>query len=87
MSKITRKRERKYDAFGRGYSIPALLECDCGHNLELTAFTNTCVCGTDFNMSGQRLAPRSQWGEETGESVSEILAIGHNDASEGDFRG
>lgn len=32
-------------------------------------FTNTCEhCGTDYNGQGSELAPRSQWGEETGES-------------------
>lgn len=41
----------------------------------LQGFTNTCDCGADYNGSGQRLAPRSQWGEETGESVSDILDI------------
>ncbi len=29
-------------------------------------------CGTEQNASGQSLAPRSQWGEETGESLSDI---------------
>jgi hypothetical protein len=37
--------------------------------------TNTCHdCHTDYNMSGQELAPREQWGEETGESIADILA-------------
>lgn len=52
--------------------------CQCGHKVELLEFTNTCVCGRDYNMSGQLLAARSQWGEETGESPGEILAIGHH---------
>jgi len=30
-------------------------------------------CGADYNSSGQRLAPREQWGWDTGESVSDIL--------------
>ena len=38
-----------------------------------SGFTNTCLCGADYNMSGQRLAPRSQWGEETGETADDIL--------------
>ena len=43
-------------------------ECECGEEIYLTRFTNTCYeCGADYNMSGQRLAPREQWGEETGE--------------------
>lgn len=39
----------------------------CGEWLHCGSFTNTCQCGADYNMSGQRLAPRAQWGEETGE--------------------
>lgn len=40
----------------------------CGETLDLSAFTNTCArCGRDYNSMGQELAPRSQWGEETGE--------------------
>jgi len=50
-------------------------KCDCGREVLLYGFTNTCDCGRDYNMSGQLLAPRSQWGEETGESVSDILSI------------
>lgn len=30
-------------------------------------------CGTEHNSFGQRLAPRSQWGEETGESYGDII--------------
>ena len=52
--------------------------CQCGQEVELFSFTNTCKCGRDYNMSGQRLAPRSQWGEETGETASEILNAGHH---------
>ncbi len=32
-------------------------------------------CGADYNSSGQMLADRSQWGEETGESLADILRI------------
>jgi hypothetical protein len=40
----------------------------CGEWLPCPAFTNTCPhCEADFNFAGQHLAPRSQWGEETGE--------------------
>jgi len=48
-------------------------ECVCGREVMLYSFTNACDCGRDYNMSGQELAPRSQWGEETGESASDIL--------------
>ncbi|MCY9738176.1 hypothetical protein M5X17_31275 [Paenibacillus alvei] len=53
------------------YTEPAILECDCGDKLSLSGFTNTCQCGTDYNMSGQRLASRRHWGEETGEKWHE----------------
>lgn len=60
----------KYD------NVPAVGECDhCGRHVHLHGFTNTCQCGADYNMSGQRLASRTQWGEETGESISDILAV------------
>jgi Zn finger protein HypA/HybF involved in hydrogenase expression len=47
----------------------------CGHKVTLwDSFLNTCEnCGTDYNGCGQVLAPRSQWGEETGESLADIL--------------
>jgi len=46
---------------------PRVGRCDCGEEIELSQFTNTCVCGADYNSAGQLLAPREQWGEETGE--------------------
>lgn len=49
--------------------------CECGRVVVLSGFTNTCDCGRDYSRSGQELAPRSQWGEDTGESLSEVLAI------------
>lgn len=50
-----------------------IIKC-CGKDLECDSFTNTCgQCGADYNMSGQRLAAREQWGEETGETASDIL--------------
>ena len=52
-----------------------VVKCRCGDEVVCDRFTNTCYeCGSDFNGSGQLLADRSQWGEETGESVSDILA-------------
>ncbi len=48
----------------------------CGEWLECSGFTNTCQhCYADYNMSAQQLAPRGSWGEETGESVEDILAV------------
>jgi hypothetical protein len=57
------------------YREPGVIRCDCGGEVELyMAMTNTCdTCGADYNLSGQRLAPREQWGWDTGESVSDIL--------------
>jgi len=52
--------------------------CSCGRKLTLASFTNSCRCGREYNQSGQKLAPRGQWGDDTGESVSEILSIGHS---------
>jgi hypothetical protein len=44
----------------------------CGQWLRCDRFTVTCDgCGTDYNQSGQALAPREFWGEETGEHWSE----------------
>ena len=55
---------------------PSLGRCQCGEEVELTGFTNTCSgCGRDYNWAGQALAPRELWGEETGEHPSDILRI------------
>lgn len=55
------------------YKEPRVGRCSCGCKVELDHFTNTCDgCGRDYNMSGQLLADRSQWGEETGESYCDI---------------
>lgn len=56
------------------YKVCAIVECGCGHHVELFHYwLNTCEkCGQDFNGSGQELADRSQWGEETGEHPADI---------------
>ncbi len=55
------------------YVDPAIGKCSCGCEVELDRFTNTCDgCGRDYNSSGQLLAHRSQWGEETGESYCDL---------------
>jgi hypothetical protein len=55
---------------------PAVGACEgCERAVVLAGFTNTCDCGADYNGSGQLLAPREQWGEETGESVADILGV------------
>lgn len=51
------------------------IQCSCGEWVLCAYFTNTCSCGADYNMSGQRLAPRSQWGEETGEHPADVARI------------
>lgn len=52
------------------------VRCSCGRDVECHAFTNACPCGADYNWSGQRLAPREQWGEETGETYADITRPG-----------
>lgn len=47
--------------------------CSCGNQVYCSGFTNTCSCGAGYNMSGQLLASRSQWGEETGETADDII--------------
>lgn len=57
------------------YTIPAAVRCSCGREVELDHFTNACDCGRDYNSHGDLLAPREQWGEETGEHLADILRI------------
>lgn len=64
-------RTRRYEQVEPRHGI-----CQCGERVALDSFTCTCPgCGRDYNSSGQLLAPRSQWGDDTGESVADILAI------------
>ena len=50
-----------------------VIKC-CGQELVCQLNTNTCgECGADYNMSGSRLADRSQWGQETGEHPVDVL--------------
>jgi hypothetical protein len=67
---------RRFQTITRRIKTPALWKCDCGQAMECEGFTNTCPkCGTDYNWGGQHLAPRSCWGEETGEYPSDIIAL------------
>lgn len=52
-------------------TVPGILQCDCGAKHEIWDHHDiTCErCGESYNSAGQKLAPRSQWGEETGESA------------------
>lgn len=64
------------EEFHHSWTEPAVIQCDgCKRHVTLHGFTNTCDCGADYNSSGQRLAPREQWGEETGEPLADILQI------------
>ena len=59
-----------------GRVIDRVGKCPCGRKVYVidggySPFTTTCDCGKDYNSSGQELAPREQWGEETGEHWSE----------------
>lgn len=67
----------------------AVIRCQCGGEVALEmVMTNTCdKCHRDYNSSGQLLAPREQWGWDTGESVSDILSAdwGINDPGPGHY--
>jgi hypothetical protein len=56
-----KRREHSYFESAEG-------RCSCGRTVALdSSWANTCDCGREYNGSGQLLAARSQWGEETGE--------------------
>ncbi len=76
MAQIIRQ-EKCYKPKGYGVVevMRPVIKCHCGSEVVCEGFTNTCFCGADYNFAGQLLAPRSQWGEETGESLSDILNI------------
>ena len=55
------------------YRVSAEIKC-CGEWMRLGSFTNTCVyCCADYNSSGQLLAARNHWGEETGEHWTDCI--------------
>ena len=57
-----------------GFSkVYPVVTCVCGEDVDCQSFTNECECGADYNFNGMRLAPRSQWGEETGEQWQDII--------------
>ncbi len=57
-------------------SSPRIGVCPCGTEVILDSFTNTCDgCGADYNSSGQRLAPREAWGEETGDRACDVAGV------------
>jgi hypothetical protein len=66
--------DRGVQTFRRTEREPAIGRCDCGAQVTLGNFTNTCSrCEADYNQAGQRLAPRAQWGEETGEHWTDCI--------------
>ena len=82
------ERITKRDADGR----PVTLRCDCNALLHLDdvrpgADVECDRCGREYNSGGQALAPRSQWGEETGETAQDYYAGFNNPqhAFDGDF--
>lgn len=60
------------ERYDHAYTEPAVGRCDCGRKVTLQGFTCPCECGLEYNSGGQLLAPREQWGEETGEHWSEF---------------
>jgi hypothetical protein len=79
------------------YRHGLLILCDCGAEVQLDGYghdTDCDSCGASYNSGGQRLAPRSQWGLETGETAMDydLGFAGHEDRDEvyhglGDFDG
>lgn len=49
---------------------PKEITCEvCNKEVVLiSSWANQCQCGTEYNGFGQLLAPREQWGYETGEN-------------------
>lgn len=58
-------------------------KCHCGRQVHLDRSDYRCPCGQWYNAFGQRLAPPSQWGEETGERFDErgnyVIGSGDDD--------
>lgn len=65
--------EKRTVAIGEDGRTLTEVHCPCGAWLPCPGFTNTCDCGRDYNWAGQLLAPRSCWGEETGETADDII--------------
>lgn len=78
---ITFKTTPEIQDWSHDVTHAAIGECQCGGEVYLEGFTNTCEqCGADYNLSGQRLAPRAQWCEETWpEQVADVLQYRNGD--------
>jgi hypothetical protein len=72
------RHEKDQDPDIRRTNVYIIVTCSCyGNDIVCDQFTNTCGnCEADYNMNGIQLAPRSQWGEETGETYSDIMRGG-----------
>lgn len=44
--------------------LHAIGRCECGEELVLTWFRNTCECGRDYSWSGQELNPLDRSSED-----------------------
>lgn len=71
MSHLIQTRERD-DETG-DIIAPGIIRCDCGAKLEAWDHHDVDCdrCQREYNSAGQLLAPRSQWGEETGECAAD----------------
>jgi hypothetical protein len=61
--------DRGIETYSHSYTEPGVIKCHCGRHVTLgSSWANECDnCHREYNQSGQLLAPRSQWGWETGE--------------------
>lgn len=74
---IVRHSEINETPDGRLYREPMIIKCSCGSRLELwSSWANPCDrCHREWNSDGSELAPRSQWGEETGETQADFIGL------------
>lgn len=71
-----RVRDEGIEELSHRWVSAAIGQCDaCKRHIQLEGSTNTCKCGADYNSFGQRLAPREQWGEETGETLADLVNL------------
>lgn len=56
---------------------PAVIRCDCGRHLDAVGGWQGTVecdrCERLYNTAGQKLNPPHLWGEETGETLSDLI--------------
>jgi hypothetical protein len=62
------------------YAIAGSGICACGRKVWLyDTDCNQCECGVEYFSNGDPMAPREQWGEETGETLSDIMGLGRGE--------